>query len=175
MVVNSWSNHRGKWRDAGFSNDASPKTTCHVAASQLSESNALSPFGGREPSAKVQLSYDRTCVKNVAGANSFDQMQRPGVKGPCAARNLFSIAHPPGKCNPRWGFGVCTPGFWGWCANRQAPPAFPQENTFEKSTPQRPTCPLWRVFLRCRGRLVYKLLQIRHNKREEEATGKINY
>ena len=25
MVVNSWSDHRGKWRDAGFSNDASPK------------------------------------------------------------------------------------------------------------------------------------------------------
>ena len=60
MVVNSRSDHRGNWRDAGFSNDASPKTTCHVAASQLSESNALSPFGGREPSAKVQLSYNRT-------------------------------------------------------------------------------------------------------------------
>ena len=75
-------------------------------ASQLSESNALSPFGGREPSAKVQLSYDRTYVKNVAGANSFDEMQRPGVKGPCAARNLFSIAHPPGKCNPRRGGGA---------------------------------------------------------------------
>ena len=109
--------------------------------SELSESNALSPFGGREPSAKVQLSYDRTCVKNVAGANSFDEMQRPGVKGPCAARNLFSIAHPPGKCNPRRGFGACTPGFGGRCANRQAPPAFPQENTFEKSTPQRPHLP----------------------------------
>lgn len=25
MVVNSWSDHRGKWRDAGFSNDAPPK------------------------------------------------------------------------------------------------------------------------------------------------------
>lgn len=41
MVVNSWSNHRGKWRDAGFSNDASPKTTCHVAASQLSENSDI--------------------------------------------------------------------------------------------------------------------------------------
>ena len=31
MVVNSWSNHRGKWRDAGFSNDASTKISkpCH--------------------------------------------------------------------------------------------------------------------------------------------------
>ena len=25
MVVNSWSDHRGNWRDAGFSNDAPPK------------------------------------------------------------------------------------------------------------------------------------------------------
>ena len=54
----------------------------------------------------IQLSYDRTSMKIVAGANSFDEMQRPGVKGPCAARNLFSIAHPPGKCNPRRGFGA---------------------------------------------------------------------
>ena len=73
----------------------------------------------------------------------------------------------------RRGFGGLHAGVWGGrCANRQAPPAVPQENTFEKSTPQRPTCPLWRAFLRSRGRLVYKLLQIRHNKREEEATGK---
>ena len=89
-----------------FQTEHRQKSANHATASQLSESNALSPFGGREPSAKVQLSYDRTCVKNVAGANSFDQMQRPGVKGPCAARNLFSIAHPPGKCNPRRGFGA---------------------------------------------------------------------
>ena len=25
MVVSSWSDHRGNWRDAGFSNDTSPK------------------------------------------------------------------------------------------------------------------------------------------------------
>lgn len=41
MVVSSWSDHREKWRDAGFSNDASPKTTCHVAASQLSENSDI--------------------------------------------------------------------------------------------------------------------------------------
>ena len=31
MVVISWSDHRGNWRDAGFSNDAPPKISkaCH--------------------------------------------------------------------------------------------------------------------------------------------------
>ena len=92
MVVNSWSDHQGNWRGTEFSSDTPPKISkiCHrvtVVGVQRS----------------IQLSYDRTYVKNVAGANSFDEMQRPGVKGPCAARNLFSIAHPPGKCNPRRG------------------------------------------------------------------------
>ena len=49
MVVNSWSDHRGNWRDAGFSNDAPPKISkpCHRVT-----------VVGAERS--IQLSYDRT-------------------------------------------------------------------------------------------------------------------
>ena len=56
------------------------KSANHAIASQLSESNALSPCGGREPSAKVQLSYDRTWFRFPLSGN------------------LYSIPNPNGKC-----------------------------------------------------------------------------
>jgi len=54
MVVSSWSDHREKWRDAGFSNDAPLKISepCHRVT-----------VVGAERS--IQLSYDRLCMKNV--------------------------------------------------------------------------------------------------------------
>ena len=56
MVVISWSDHRGNWRDAGFSNDASPKS---------SESRSRVTVVGAERS--IQLSYNRISMKIVAG------------------------------------------------------------------------------------------------------------
>ena len=47
------------------------KSANHAAASQLSEPNDLSPCGGREPSAKVQLSYNRTSMKIAARTRSI--------------------------------------------------------------------------------------------------------
>ncbi len=49
MVVISWSDHRGNWRDAGFSNDTPPKISkaCHRVT-----------VVGAERS--IQLSYNRT-------------------------------------------------------------------------------------------------------------------
>ena len=57
MVVGSWSDHRGNWRDAGFSNDASPKIgkPCHRVT-----------VVGAERS--IQLSYDRLYMKNAVTA-----------------------------------------------------------------------------------------------------------
>ena len=48
MVVISWSDHRGNWRDAGFSNDAPPK---------ISKPCRRVTVVGVQRS--IQLSYDR--------------------------------------------------------------------------------------------------------------------
>ena len=52
MVVSSWSDHREKWRDAGFSNDAPPK---------IGEPRSHVTVVGVQRS--IQLSYDRTCMR----------------------------------------------------------------------------------------------------------------
>ena len=54
MVVNSWSDHRGNWRDAGFSNDASPKIR--------KPRNRVTVVGAER---SIQLSYGRTSMKTV--------------------------------------------------------------------------------------------------------------
>ena len=69
MVVISWSDHRGNWRDAGFSNDASTKISkpCH----------RVTVVGGQ---CSIQLSYGRTYFYSLPSGN------------------LYSIPNPNGKC-----------------------------------------------------------------------------
>ena len=74
MVVNSWSDHRGNWRDAGFSNDAPPKI--------------------RKPRNRVTVVGAERSIRQSCGRIRADAAERRS-----SANNI--IADLGQKCNPK--------------------------------------------------------------------------